>query len=168
MMRIASYAIAFLALAVGTILIIGSRLPEDHRATVEREYAASPQRVYDVIAAPGEYPRWRGGVEKVEILPDTAGLRRFREHAQGDAVTYLVEQEAPARRFVTRIADTNLPYGGSWIFELAPSPRGTLLRITEAGEVYNPFFRFVSRFVMGHTGGLERYHADLAKRLAAP
>jgi hypothetical protein len=31
------------------------------------------------------------------------------------------------------------------------------MRITEDGEVYNPVFRFVSKFVMGQTATLDAY-----------
>ena len=168
-MRIVKYGLGLILILVALVFLIGWRLPESHEATVEREYAAAPERVYQEIATPMEYPRWRSGVQKVEMLP--AGddrLERFKEYALGDEVTYVIEEKAPAQRFVTTIADKDLPYGGSWIFEMMPSPKGTLLRITEEGEVYNPFFRFVSRFIMGHTRGLETYHDDLEKRLSAP
>lgn len=167
-MRIVKYGLALLLLAVGVVFLIGWRLPEAHEAVVEREYAAPPERVYEEIANPQEYPRWRSGVQKVEMLPDAEDrLRRFKEYALGDEVSYVIEEEVPAQRFVTTIEGQGLPYGGSWIFELSPSARGTQLRITEEGKVYNPFFRFVSRFIMGHTRGLETYHEDLEKRLAA-
>ena len=56
---------------------------------------------------------------------------------------------------VTRIADRSLPFGGTWTYVLAPDGNGTRLTITEHGEVYNPIFRFVSRFIIGHTGTME-------------
>ena len=167
-MRIVKYGLVLLLIIVGAVFLMGWRLPEAHQAVVEREYAAAPERVYQEIASPHEYPRWRSGVQKVEMLPQTEDrLERFREYALGDEVTYVIEEKVPGQRFVTTIADADLPYGGSWIFEMTPSPKGTRLRITEEGKVYNPFFRFVSRYVMGHTRGLETYHGDLEKRLAA-
>lgn len=36
-------------------------------------------------------------------------------------------------------------------YRLVPDGAGTRVTITENGEVYNPLFRFVSRFLMGHT-----------------
>jgi len=56
-----------------------------------------------------------------------------------------------------------LPYGGSWSFELKPESGETRVRITEDGEVYNPLFRFVSRFVMGQTATLDAYLAAMGK-----
>jgi hypothetical protein len=63
-----------------------------------------------------------------------------------------------------RIADKDLPYGGQWTYELEPQGLQTALRITEDGEIYNPVFRFVSRFVMGHTATIDNYLRALASR----
>ena len=44
-----------------------------------------------------------------------------------------------------------------WTYEIAPAPNGTTLTITEDGEVYNPIFRFMSRFVFGHEATMASY-----------
>jgi uncharacterized protein YndB with AHSA1/START domain len=131
-MRIVKWGLAVVLLCAALVFLIGWRLPESHEATVEREYAFAPERVFHEIATPSEYPRWRSGVQKVDMLPasDTDRLERFREYALGDEVTYVIEERVPANRFVTTIEDKDLPYGGSWIFELSPSAKGTKLRIT--------------------------------------
>lgn len=168
MMRLLKYLLILIAIAALVVFVVGYRLPEQHTASSEREYPAAPSRVYGEIANPGEYPRWRSGVQQVEMLPpDSAGRTRFREISLGDETTYEIEQQIPDRLFVTRIADEDLPYGGTWTFELEPTQTGTLLRITEDGEVRNPIFRFVSRYVMGHTRGINKYLDDLDERLRA-
>ena len=50
-------------------------------------------------------------------------------------------------------------------FELAAAGTGTRLTITERGEVYNPLFRVMSRFILGHTATIDRYLADLRARV---
>ena len=52
---------------------------------------------------------------------------------------------------VTRITDKSLPFGGSWEYLVTSEGTGSRVQITERGEVYNPVFRFVSRFIMGHS-----------------
>jgi hypothetical protein len=89
----------------------------------------------------------------------------FREVDDHGAINYRVEAWEPGRRFVTRIADSSLPYGGSWTFDLRPVEGGTELTITEDGEVYNPIFRFMSLFFFSATATIERYQADVLKRL---
>lgn len=66
-------------------------------------------------------------------------------------------------RVVNRIDDPELPFGGRWIYEMQPNGSGSVVTITEEGEVYNPVFRVMSRFVFGHHGELERYARDLVR-----
>jgi len=66
----------------------------------------------------------------------------------------------------TRIADTELAFGGSWTYELARTPTGgTSLSITEDGEVYNPIFRFMSKFFFSPVATIEKVQRSLAKKL---
>jgi len=90
----------------------------------------------------------------------------FRETSGGDDITFVMEIAEPGRRVVSRIADTNLAFGGKWTYELTPSADGTRLRITEDGEVYNPLFRFISRFILGHYSSIDLFMHDLERRVA--
>ena len=102
--------------------------------------------------------RFRKPVE--EVWAAIAREKTFRE----DNVNYEVIESSPPRRMVTRIADKNLPYGGQWTYEISPDGDGSILRITENGEVYNPFFRFVSRFIIGHTATIDNRLRALGKQ----
>ena len=157
---------AAILLPVIVVVGVGYLLPVKHVAVVEREMSATPTFVFAAISATEEYPRWRTGVERVEPLPDEAGLKRFREVGSDDAITYVVQEAVPDRRLVTRIADPSLPFGGAWSYDLRPTQTGTIVRITENGEVYNPVFRFVSRFVMGHERTMKTYLSDLDRFLS--
>jgi len=87
---------------------------------------------------------------------------KWREtDSSGDAITYERVETIAGARIVNRIADPKLPFGGSWTYQIEPIGSGTELTITENGEVYNPLFRFVSRFIMGHTATIEKYQRDL-------
>ena len=67
-----------------------------------------------------------------------------------------------------RIADPDLPFGGTWTYEITPDGGGSRLTITEDGEIYNPLFRFMARFVFGYEGTIASYMSSLEKRLAGP
>jgi uncharacterized protein YndB with AHSA1/START domain len=144
-----------LVLAILVVCVIGYMLPQSHVASASARFAAAPDSIWVSLTDVPAFPKWRPGVSRVELLSDDNGQRGWRELGKHDAVTYRVVESVPARRLVTRIADQNLPYGGSWTYELAPDGSGTRLTITERGEVYNPIFRFVSRFIMGYTATME-------------
>jgi uncharacterized protein YndB with AHSA1/START domain len=153
------------AAALGTVvlivLLVGWSLPVKHSATGEATFNSSPESLYQLITDVDRFPQWRSSVKSIERLPDSAGKKRFREVGSDGTILYEVDSALPGQRLVTRIADRSLPFGGSWTHELIPRGDSTTLRITENGEVYNPIFRFVSRFVFGHTATIEKYLADV-------
>ena len=167
-MRWLLLAAAVLAALVIVVVATGFMLPVAHRATRGARLPASAHDVFALITDVAGYPRWRSGLSRVEIVATGAdgAPARFREHSSDGAILYEVVERVPDRRMVTRIADAGLPFGGRWTYELTPDGDGTRLTITEDGEVYNPVFRFVSRFVMGHTASIDRYLADASKALA--
>lgn len=165
-MRYVYIGIAALVAFIAFVAIVGWMLPVRHRATIERTYKTSPAALFALITDIGSFPRWRLELQGVDVLPDENGHARWRERTKsGPPITYVVERTIPDRFVVGRIADSNLPFGGSWTYELTPAGESeTTLRITEDGEVYNPIFRFVSRFVMGHDATIKQYLSAVGTR----
>ncbi len=125
-----------LVAAVLLVAAIGYFLPVKHVATRSARLRRTPEQVWAVIIDPPK-----------------------------DGVRYEQVEVQPPRKLVTRIADKNLPYGGTWTYQIVPEDDGCSLIITENGEVYNPFFRFVSRFVIGHTATLDAYLKNVRAKL---
>jgi hypothetical protein len=149
------------ALVLG-VLVIGWLLPKAHVASRRARFKQPPENVWDVISGP---PDWRPDVKKFEMLPERDGRPQWREFDQHNGSILFERVEAvPGRLLVTRIADPNLPFGGTWTHEIAKTEDGCTLTITEHGEVYNPIFRFMSRFVFGHTATMETYLKALGKK----
>ena len=146
-MRWVLIVLAALVLLVVMVALIGAMLPKGHVAARAAVYRRPPPEVWDAIHDFAAYPQWRRETSKVEILPPEDGRERFRETSSFGTITFSVDEADPPRRMVTRIADTGLGFGGSWTYELTPVPEGTRLTVTERGEVYNVFFRFLSRVV---------------------
>ena len=107
---------------------------------------------------------WRTDLKSVEALELVAGRRRFREVSGQGAITFEVMEEVAPSRLVTRIADEDLAFGGSWTFELQADGSGTLVTITERGFVKNVIFRALARYVFTHHRTLEQYLRALGRR----
>ena len=80
------------------------------------------------------------------------------------ALTDVAAQPEAPTRLVTRITDKSLAFGGSWEYLVTGDGAGSRVQITEHGEVYNPVFRFVSRFIMGHSAPASAYLKALSAR----
>jgi hypothetical protein len=134
--------ILVLIFIIGTV--IGRSLPVGHVASRSATFAVPPQRVWDVINDPA-FMRTRG---------------------VGDVKTEMVES-VPPRRLVRRIVGES-SFGGTWTSELNAEPAGgTRLVITENGEIYNAFFRFVSRYIVGHHRTIDSFLTALRRHLDA-
>jgi hypothetical protein len=151
-----------LAALVALVAIIGAMLPVKHVATKRARFNQPPEALWAAIDGPQD---WRPGFGKYEVLPERNGHKVWREDlGQGEPVMFERIAADPPRRLETKIISTGIPFGGAWVYELNPTPAGTDLRITENGEVYNIIFRFVSRFVMGHTSTIETTLRALGKK----
>jgi uncharacterized protein YndB with AHSA1/START domain len=148
------------------LALIGVFLPQNHVAARTITLAAPPDRVFATISDIDKLTTWRSDLKGVERLADDGkGVRYVEKSSTGD-ILFRVEELEPNNRIVTRIADPKLPFGGAWTFDLKPSGAGTELTITEAGEVYNVFFRTMQKLFFSPTKTIETYQADLGKYLA--
>ena len=157
------FAVLALVGIVLAVVFIGMLLPKSHTVSRSRRFHQPPDQVWAVITGP---PTWRSDVRSFEELPARDGHRMWKETGRdGQSIPYEAIESAQPSRLVTRIADSALPFGGTWTYEIAPQAGGTFLTITENGEVYNPIFRFMSRFVFGHATTIETYLKALSAKL---
>jgi hypothetical protein len=133
-MRWVLYVGAAIVLIGVIVMIAGSRLPKAHSVSRTARIGMAPAALHALL------------VTKVSG-PQEVPLR--------------IERNEPPGLLVTRIADPTLPFGGTWTYRIAEAPGGSELTITEDGEVYNPVFRFMSRFVFGHYATLDKFLKDL-------
>jgi len=157
-----------LVLLVVIVAVVGYLLPRDHVASRSARYGQPPDAVFAVISDVAHAAAWRKDIKQVDMLPPVDGRVRFREVGGMGAITMEVHEITRPTRMVTRIADPDQAFGGSWTFELAPEGAGTRLTITERGEIYNPIFRTLARFVFGYTSSLEQYLRALGNRVGEP
>jgi hypothetical protein len=162
----AGIVVLCLILLVGIVALIGFSLPQGHVASRTANINRPPTVVWGTITRVDEFPAWRRGVKEVRVLGRDP--LRWREDGSDGALTFEAIEASDPTRLVTQMTDKNLPFGGRWVYELRPvgnPAERTEITITEHGEVYNPIFRVVSRFIMGHTATIDAYLSDLQKRL---
>ena len=112
-------------------------LPRDHQVSRTRAFAAPPEELWLAVNDPAITPK---GSPKTETT-----------------------ESVPPRLLVHRVVGETA-FAGTWTFEIAPDAKGSVLTITESASVFNPVFRLVSRFVMGHYRSIDQYMAALGQR----
>ena len=150
------------AVLVAVVWLIGASLPKEHVASRKVQLAQSPEAIWAAITDLDGFTAWRKDVKAIKRLPDENGKPGWVETMDMGEIPLRVEEMTPPRRLVTRIADPNLPFGGTWTFEIESAEGGATLRITENGEVRPALFRFMSKYVFGQTATIEAYLKNLA------
>jgi hypothetical protein len=157
-----AYIAGCLAGVVGLMAVIGLALPRAHVAARRTTLPAPPGDVWRALTDLENQVGWRRDLREVVRVSPTS----FRERTTQGSITFEITTERPPELRITTIADEELPFGGRWIYELAPASAGTQLTITEDGFVKNPLFRFLSRTVFSTASTMERFLADLSSHFA--
>jgi hypothetical protein len=154
-----------LAGLVTVVVVIGLLLPQNHSSSRTARFKQPAEAVWRAISDHANEPAWRTDIAKKERLDDINGRAAWCETSKrGERMTFEMIAVEPPRRLVSRIADRNLPFGGTWTYLIEPTADGCKLTIIEDGEIYSPVFRFVARFIIGYRGTMDRYLAALSRK----
>lgn len=158
-------ALAVLVGLIALMAVIGAFVAREHRATSMISLRQQIDSVWKVVRDLGGVVSWFPAMQRSERLPDRDGHEVWRQKISGFDVPILVLEASPPRRLVTQI-DPQVAgsFGGTWTYELSPEGSGTRISVTEAGWIGNPIFRFMSRFLFGYYGSLDRYLKALGNR----
>jgi hypothetical protein len=152
------------ALILG-VLVAGMMLPEEHHASRTLITKQSPQALWNAINDHANEPSWRSDVAGITSLGERNGKPVWQEnYKDGNKVTLITTESKPPTRMVRELTDLEGPFSGRWEIDITPTAEGSNLTVTEIGKVSNPFFRFVSKYIIGHTTFMERYLAGLARK----
>jgi len=149
---------------VALVALIGVLIPQSHVATRSRTFPHSGERVFSAISGVRNYAKWRPGVREVTILSEKP--LRWREDGSNGKVEFELTSSDPPNRQVVTIVCKDLPFGGRWEYDVTRDANGSRLTLSEHGDVYNPIFRFMARFVFGYSKTMEDYLAALDGYLA--
>jgi len=165
MKKVLLIAVVLLLIVIAAVWIAGASLSRDHVATSRARYGHPPEEVWEVITDFEGTPRWWSGVQSAERGGEWKGAPVWVLASGFGPLPLAVIEADPPRRMVTEIASDDLPFGGTWTWQVEPVDGGATLAITERGSVKNPFFRFLSRFVTGYHGTMDSLLRDLGAKL---
>jgi Polyketide cyclase / dehydrase and lipid transport len=156
-------AIATAALIAATSGI-GFLFPVRHEAAGRILLEPPPETVWRLLTDLDGMPLWRSDVTALERLPDLGGRPAWREIGPGGPRTMEQAEADPPHRLVLKRTRNGRPVLPIRTFELVGTPEGTLVTLTEDGEVRNPLGRILVR-LRTPPGGILRFLRDLDQRL---
>lgn len=143
--------VALIALAVLVLYIGGSCLPREHRSQLTVTLRARRPVVWTALTDYAAMPKWWPAVKAVrqEKLPDGTELT-WNQDSHGQEIPFRTGESRPNEKLVRVIASDQLPFGGTWTYELADADGGgTRLTLTEDGFIKPPIFRAMAKWFFG-------------------
>jgi len=177
------WALVVVGLLVALVVIlaaVGAALPRTHVVTRRLTVSKPPGHVWAVIADLGGQLTWRPSLQGVSKVSDPGGRDSevgevWREVVRRHPIDLKTLEATPPSagapgRLVREVVSEGLLFHGRWEYEVgtAPGGLGSVVTLTERGEVANPVFRAVNRFLIGQARSVETYLRDLARRLGEP
>jgi len=159
------YAAVSVTALIVLVVLAGLTLPKSHRASRTRTFPAPPEAVFAVVSDFIKYPEWRRDVRAMVVDGQGGVGTVVHEDGSNGSIPFRVEVFEPPSRLVMRIADPELPFGGTWTYELRASGTGTELTLTEDGEVSNPIFRVMQKLFFSPYETIDTFLENLEKRL---
>ena len=127
--------------AVGVVMyLLGLFRARSHTVRARARFASPPDTVWKIVADFERWAEWQPGLKRVELLPGVNGMTTLIAEGSWGEMPMRIEVAEPPRRLVTFLDGGT--YTGRWTWDLEAVPEGgTIVTLTEEGEVRNPFFR---------------------------
>src|SRR4051794_27077751 len=120
LMRWIVYAVAVVALLALIVAIVGALLPRAHTASRTARVALPPNVLYTRLSDVSQYQSWRPDVKSLQRLPDKNGRPAWIEESGGTKMPMVFDRMERPSLLVARIDTTDLPFGGTWTYRIAP------------------------------------------------
>ena len=164
------FALAFIFLVLTGI---GTSLPIEHHASCSATYAKPIRYLFTAVADDAASASWRPGIVSAVLISGSGPTAVWREtDTHGGAITYRTIAYSNNDKLARSIDFVpGMQFGGTWTYVISPGPvaigheptRVNRVTLIEDGDIYNPFFRFLARYVFGYTHNMETYLVDLAR-----
>ena len=172
-MKIVLYILAgiigLLVLAFLILYVAGSRMPREHRTQMTKVFRSNRATVWAALTDYASMPQWWPAVKSIrtEKLPDGTELT-WNTDSHGQEIPFRTGESRTNEKLVRVIAKDDLPFGGTWTYELVDAPQGgTQLTLTEDGYIKPPIFRAMARWFFGLDTTMKDFLAHFEKRVAA-
>lgn len=148
MMKWTFTIVVVIALLAVLCVVIGALRPRGHVASSRASFKASRQDIWAALSDFPSWPKWNSAIIEMRPGSPEEGKPVWVAKGKWGEMPSVIDVSEPPLRLVTRIPEgAGLGFSGSWTYELVEDPGGgTLITITERGEVRNPFFRFMMIF----------------------
>ena len=168
-------ALIILGILVGLLVLTGLLLyllgraqPERHTSRVSFAVPKPRAAVWAALTDYASMPQWWPAVKSIRFETRSDGTQlTINTDKHGQQIAFRTKEEQAPARLVREIVGDELPFGGTWTYELANENGATRLTVTEDGFIKPPLFRAIARYFLGLDTTLKDFAQHFTAHLAA-
>ncbi|MHB1313122.1 MAG: SRPBCC family protein [Gemmatimonadaceae bacterium] len=151
MIRFLLRAVLALVILFCAAYVFGLGMPRDHVVASRINLSASPDSVFSVLRALGDYPAWDKDYSSSVRGKSRSGREVWVQEVTGMTMSVEVrESRAPSRLVTQVVTDEKSQWGGTWTYEVKSTGAGTEVTITEQGWIKFPPLRVLMKMMGSH------------------
>ncbi len=158
-----------LALPVAAITFVwlaGILVGPHYSVKASLQVEATPEAIWKALNAVENYPNWRPDVTLVEMAGMKPDMKWKEYDGKGRLANYTNTGSVLPGKWVSQMTSgVSAMHASRTLLIVALEAGGTLIEATEEGDISNPIERFRYRFQIGYSVALQKFLADLRKRL---
>ena len=135
-----------ICLTVAGLYLLGRTQPANHTAAISFLLPRPRARVWAALTDYVNLPAWWPAVKAVRFETRPGGeIVTWNRDAHGREVGFRTREENAPTHLVREIVGDDLPFGGTWTYDLEEVAGGTKVNLREDGFVSSPLFRGIAR-----------------------
>ncbi len=142
--------LAGLLVLTGIVLyLVGRAQPERHTASIAFTLPKPRPAVWAALTDYATMPRWWPAVKSIRLETRLNGeIVTWNTDSHGKEIGFCTKSEQSPARLVREIVGDELPFGGTWTYELAEENGVTRVTLTEDGFIKPALFRGIAKLFM--------------------
>jgi uncharacterized protein YndB with AHSA1/START domain len=138
-----------LVLAGFALYLLGRAQPGRHTASITFTLPKPRAVVWAALTDYAAMPKWWPAVRAIRFETRPNGdVLTWNTNAHGREVAFRTRDEKAPARLVREIVGDDLPFGGTWTYDLIEEAGATRVTLTEDGFIRPPLFRGLARLFM--------------------
>lgn len=164
-----------LTILVGLVLLaglffylVGLAQPERHRASISFTLPKPRPVVWAALNNYAAMPSWWPAIRAVRLETRADGeVITWNTDRHGKQIGFRTAEERAPARLVREIVGDDLPFGGTWTYELTEQNGTTQLTLVEDGFIKPPFFRGIAKFLLKPDATMRDFEKHFTPYVAA-
>jgi hypothetical protein len=158
-------ALAVLLALFVLVTLVGAGMEAEHVAHGSRLFGAPPERVWSALLSIRQLPLDRSDLRNIESASEKDRVPESIE-VMGSPVKIEAPTQRPPAELVVTTVERDLPFSGTWTFQLAPEVNGTRLTIVEAATIRSRPLRFFVKTILGEDVLMEGIFRAVKRKLS--